>query len=164
MQFLFFAPVRFRDVMAGKNLFQGVAAVFEALAVWAVVAWIFVPPPLAIVTATFAGLLYATLANFAVGNILSVCYPRKLAFGAFRKKKLAGITMVIGMVTQGVLIGMGAGVFLLTKHFDRLALATPIFLAFAAMAAAVYLFSLTKVDRLALSHRETLTAELCRAE
>lgn len=164
VQFLFFAPVRFRDVMAGKNLFQGVAAAFEALAVWAVVAWIFAPPPLAIVTATFAGLLYATLVNFAAGNILSICYPRKLGFGAFRKKKLAGITMVIGMVTQGVLIGMGAAVFLLTRHFDRLALATPIFLAFAAMAAAVYLFSLTKVDRLARSHRETLTAELCRAE
>ena len=164
VQFLLVAPVRFRDVMVGKNLFQGVAAVFEALTVWAAVSWIFAPPPLAIVTATFAGLLYATLANFAVGNILSVCYPRKLDFGAFRKKKLAGVTMLLGMVTQGILIGLGAGVFLLTKHFDRLALATPIFLAFAAIAAAAYLFSLTKVDRLALSHRETLTAELCRAE
>lgn len=164
VQFLLVAPVRFRDVIVGKNLFQGVAALFEALTVWAAVSWIFAPPPLAIVTATFAGLLYATLANFAVGNILSVCYPRKLDFGAFRKKKLAGVTMLIGMVTQGILIGLGAGVFLLTKHFDRLALATPIFLAFAAVAAAAYLFSLTKVDRLALSHRETLTAELCRAE
>ncbi|HEV2313787.1 MAG TPA: hypothetical protein VGR94_00655, partial [Candidatus Acidoferrales bacterium] len=84
VQFLLVAPVRFRDVMVGKNLFQGVAAVFEALTVWAAVSWIFAPPPLAIVTATFAGLLYATLANFAVGNILSVCYPRKLDFGAFR--------------------------------------------------------------------------------
>ena len=164
MQFLLVAPVRFRDVMIGKNLFQGVVAVFEALTVWAAVSWIFAPPPLAIVTATFAGLLYATLANFAVGNILSVCYPRKLDFGAFRRKKLAGVTMVIGMVTQGVLIGMGAGVFLLTKHFDRLALAPPIFLVFTAIAAAVYLFSLTKIDRLVQSHRETLITELCRAE
>ncbi|MGH9727165.1 MAG: hypothetical protein ACRD4V_01065 [Candidatus Acidiferrales bacterium] len=164
VQFLLFAPVRFRDVMAGKNLFQGVAAMIETLAVWAVVAWIFSPPPLTIVTATLAGLLYATLANFAIGNILSVCYPRRLDFHAFRKKKLSGITMLIGMITQGILIGLGAGVFLLTKHFDRLGLATPIFLAFAAVAAAAYLFSLTKMDRLALSHRETLTTELCRAE
>ncbi|MGH9865233.1 MAG: hypothetical protein ACRD4H_07450, partial [Candidatus Acidiferrales bacterium] len=78
VQFLLVSPVRFRDVMAGKNLFQGVAALIEALALWTVVAWIFATPPLAIVTATFAGLLYATLANFAVGNVLSVCYPRKL--------------------------------------------------------------------------------------
>ena len=164
MQFLLVAPVLFRDVAVGKNLFQGVAAVFEVLAVWAAVSWIFAPPPLAIVTATFAGLLYTTLANFSVGNILSVCYPRKLDFGAFRKKKLAGVTMLIGMVTQGILIGLGAGVFLLTKHFDRLALATPIFLVFAAIAAAGYLFSLTKIDRLVQSHRETLITELCRAE
>lgn len=164
VQFLLVSPVRFRDVMAGKNLFQGVAAVIEALAVWAAVAWIFAPPPAVIVTATFAGLLYATLANFAVGNILSVCFPRKLDFGAFRKKKLAGVTMLVGMVTQGVLIGLGAGVFLLAKHFDRVGLATPLFLAFAAVAGAAYLFSLTRIDRLALSHRETLTTELCRAE
>jgi ABC-2 type transport system permease protein len=164
VQFLFVAPVRFRDVMVGKNLFQGVAAVFEALTVWAAVSWIFAPPPLTIVTATLAGLLYATLSNFAVGNILSVCYPRKLDFGAFQRKKLPGVTMLIGMVTQGVLIGLGAGVFFLTEYFDRLALATPIFLVFAAIAAAAYFFSLTKVDRLAMSHRETLTAELCRAE
>jgi ABC-2 type transport system permease protein len=164
VQFLFVAPVRFRDVMVGKNLFQGVAAVFEALTVWAAVSWIFAPPPLTIVTATLAGLLYATLANFAVGNILSVCYPRKLDFGAFQRKKLPGVTMLIGMVSQGLLIGLGAGVFFLTKHFNRLALATPIFLVFAAIAAAAYLFNLTKVDRLALSHREALTAELCRAE
>jgi len=164
MQFLLVAPVRFRDVIVGKNLFQGVAAVFEALAVWAAVSWIFAPPPLAIVTATFAGLFYATLANFAVGNILSVCYPRKLDFGTFRRKKLAGVTMLIGMITQGMLIGLGAGVFLLTKHFDRLALAPPIFLVFAAIAAAAYLFSLTKIDRLVQSHRETLITELCRAE
>ena len=164
VQFLLFSPVRFRDVMAGKNLFQGVAAVIEALAVWAAVAWLFSPPPAVIVTATFAGLLYATLANFAVGNILSVCFPRKLDFGAFRRKKLAGVTMLIGMATQGILIGMGAGVFLLAKHFDRMGLVMPIFLVFAAVAGAGYLFSLTKIDRLALNRRETLTSELCRAE
>ncbi|HVB08473.1 MAG TPA: hypothetical protein VNF00_05945, partial [Candidatus Acidoferrales bacterium] len=164
VQFLLFCPVRFRDVMAGKNLFQGVAAVIEALAVWAAVAWIFAPPPAVIVTATLAGLLYATLANFAVGNILSVWFPRRLDFGAFRRKKLAGVTMLVGMVTQGILIGMGAGVFLLAKHFDRMGLVTPIFLVFAAVSGAVYLFSLTKIDRLVLSRRETLTSELCRAE
>ncbi|MHB8525999.1 MAG: hypothetical protein ACYDD2_07580 [Candidatus Acidiferrales bacterium] len=164
VQFLLFSPVRFRDVMAGKNLFQGLAAVIEALAVWAAVAWLFSPPPAVIVTATFAGLLYATLANFAIGNILSVWFPRRLDFGAFRRKKLAGVTMLIGMVTQGILIGLGAGVFLLAKHFDRMGLVTPIFLVFAAVSGAVYLFSLTKIDRLVLSRRETLTSELCRAE
>lgn len=164
VQFLLFSPVRFRDVMAGKNLFQGLAAVIEALAVWAAVAWLFAPPPTFIVTATFAGLLYATLANFAIGNILSVWFPRRLDFGAFRRKKLAGVTMLIGMVTQGILIGLGAGVFLLAKHFDRMGLVTPIFLVFAAVAGAAYLFSLTKIDRLVLNRRETLTSELCRTE
>ena len=72
--------------------------------------------------------------------------------------------MLIGMVTQGILVGLGAGVFLLAKHFDRMGLVTPIFLVFAAVSGAVYLFSLTKIDRLVLSRRETLTTELCRAE
>jgi len=164
MQFLLVAPVRFRSVMAGKNLFQGAVALLQTLFLWACVAWIFAPPPVTIVAATFAGLLYAMLANFAVGNFLSLYFPRRLNFGAFQRKKLSGVSMAAGMVTQGALIGAGAAVFLLARHFGKLDFAAPIFLVFAAVAAAAYGFSLTQIDRIALNRRETLTAELCRAE
>lgn len=164
IQFLLIAPVRFRDIMLGKNLFLGLVSLLEALFVWAAVSWIFAPPPLVIVAATFAALLYASLANFSLGNILSVCYPRRLEFGVFRQKKVAGVTMVAALIAQAVLIGLGALVFALTLFLHRPILAIPVFLVFALLALVAYRISLGRIDGLAMSHRETLTAELCRQE
>jgi ABC-2 type transport system permease protein len=164
IQFFLLAPVRFQDVVMGKNLFLSAVTLVQALLVWAVVNWFFSPPPLVIVVATFAALLYGTLANFAIGNILSVCFPRRLEFGVFRQKKQAGVTMLVAFVAQAVLIALGALVFAGTHFLHRTILAIPIFLAFAIIAAIGYRFSLGRIDRLAMSRRETLTAELCRQE
>jgi len=164
IQFLILAPVRFRDILVGKNVFIGIVSVFEAFLTLAAVSLIFVPPPLVIVAASFAGLLYGTLANFALGNILSVCYPRRLEFGAMRQKRQAGITVAVALVTQAVLIGIGALVFTITRHLNRPALAIIIFLILSVVTFTAYRISLSHIDRIALDHRETLSAELCRQE
>lgn len=164
IQFLLIAPVRFRDVMVGKNLFLGLVSVVEAFLVWAAVSWIFAPPQAVIVLATFAALIYASLTNFAIGNVLSVCYPRRLEFGVFRQKRQAGVTMAVALVAQAVLIGLGALVFALTRFLHHPILAVPVFLAFAILAALGYRLSLGRIDALAMSHRETMTTELCRRE
>jgi ABC-2 type transport system permease protein len=164
IQFLLLAPVRFRDVLLGKNLFLGAVSFVEAFLIWVVVSWIFTPPPPAIVAATFAALLYASLANFAVGNILSVCYPRRLEFGVFRQKRQAGVTLAVAFAAQAVLIGLGAMVFALTRFLDRPALAVFIFLALAVLTGIGYRISFGRIDSIAMNHRETLTAELCRQE
>ena len=164
IQFLLLAPVRFRDVILGKNLFLALMSLIEALMVWAVVSVLLGPPPTLIVAATFAGWLYGTLANFALGNILSVCYPRRLEFGVFRQKKQAGVTVLVALIAQAVLIGLGALVFVGSQLLHRPFLAIPIFLGFAVIAATGYGISLSRVDGLAMSHREALTSELCRQE
>jgi ABC-2 type transport system permease protein len=164
IQFLFLAPVRFREVIAGKNLFQGVVAFVDAFAVWAVIAWLFQPPPLAIVAAALTALLFQMLVNFILGNILSICFPRRMEFGSLRRKNQSGITVAVGMVGDAVLIGAAGIVFFLTIATNHVAFATPIFLILAAGAAVAYHMSLKRMDKLALDHRETLTAELCRAE
>ena len=164
IQFLLLAPVRFRDVILGKNLFLALMSLIEALMVWAVVSVLLGPPPTLIVAATFAGWLYGTLANFALGNILSVCYPRRLEFGVFRQKKQAGVTVLVALIAQAVLIGLGALVFVGSQLLHRPFLAIPIFLGFAVIAAIGYGISLSSVDGLAMSHREALTSELCRQE
>jgi ABC-2 type transport system permease protein len=164
VQFLLLAPVRFREIMVGKNLFQAAVACIQALIVWAIVAWMFGSPPLLIVATMFAALAYGTLANFAVGNILSICFPRKLEFGALRQKKLAGVTMAVGLLTQAVLIGIGGAIFMATRIFNHLDYALPLFLILVIVAAAAYWISLKQIDGLASSHREALTAELCRQE
>ncbi|MFZ0416150.1 MAG: hypothetical protein WAM15_15025 [Candidatus Acidiferrales bacterium] len=164
IQFLLLVPVRFREILIGKNLFHALMAIVQALIVWVAVAWTFGPPPPLIVATTFVALAYGTLANFAVGNLLSVCFPRKLEFGAFRQKKLAGVTMAVGLLTEGVIIGFGAAIFMVTRMFNRPELALPLFLILLIVAGVAYTISLKQIDRLAMSHREPLTAELCRQE
>lgn len=164
VQFLILAPVRFRDILVGKNVFIGLVSILEGLLSWAAVSLIFQPPALIIVAASFAGLLYGTLANFALGNIVSLCYPRRLEFGAMRQKRQAGVTVAVSLIAQAVLIGIGAGVFALTRFTHRPALAIVIFLILSAITFTAYQISLSRIDRIALDHRETLTAELCRQE
>lgn len=164
IQFFLLAPVRFRDVIMGKNLFIGLVSVLESFLVLLLLSLIFSTPPLVIVVATFTALLYGTLGNFAVGNILSVSFPRRLEFGVFRQKKQAGVTMAVALVAEIILIGSGGIVFMLTAIVHRLFLAIPIFLALAALTAIAYRISLGRIDALAMSRRETLTSELCRQE
>lgn len=164
IQFFLLAPVRFRDVIMGKNLFVSLVSVIESFLVLLLLSLIFSPPPLVIVVATFAALLYGTLGNLAVGNLLSVAFPRRLEFGVFRQKRQAGVTMAVALVSQIVFIGLGALVFILTWTTHRPALAILIFLAFAIATAIGYRISLGRIDALAMSRRETLTSELCRQE
>ena len=164
IQFFLLAPVRFRDIMMGKNLFLGFMSFVDTLLVWAVISFMFAPPPLMIVAATFIALLYGTLGNFAIGNILSLCFPRRLEFGVFRQKKQAGVTMAVAFVAEAFFIGLGAIVFALTRLANRPFLAVPIFFILAVATAISYRISLGRVDRIAMNHRETLTAELCRRE
>jgi ABC-2 type transport system permease protein len=164
VQFLFLSPVRFRDILAGKNLFLALVSFLETLVVWVCVTWMFGIPQVAMVTATVTALVFATLSNFAVGNFLSVCFPRKFAFGTFRQKRMAGVTMAAGMATEVGLLGICALVFVLALALGHPWIATPIFLILAVAAAVGYVFSLSRMDQFALNHRETLTAELCRAE
>lgn len=72
--------------------------------------------------------------------------------------------MVAALIAQAVLIGLGALVFALTLFLHRPILAIPVFLVFALLALVAYRISLGRIDGLAMSHRETLTAELCRQE
>ncbi|HEV2297866.1 MAG TPA: hypothetical protein VGR72_05045 [Candidatus Acidoferrales bacterium] len=164
VQFLFLSPVPFRDILAGKNLFLVAITLLESFIMWIFVTYLFLAPPLAIIAATIAALVYVNLMTFTVGNIFSVCFPRKFDFGAFRQKRLAGVTMAVGMAMEVALFGSCALVFLLALASGHPWIATPVFIVLAFAAAVGYDYSLKRMDKLALDHRETLTAELCRAE
>lgn len=164
IQFFLLSPARFRDILMGKNLLLALMSLVDTLLVLAVVSFMFGTPPAWIVLSTFAALLYGTLGNFAIGNILSVCFPRRMDFGAFRKKNQNGLTMLIALLTEAVFIALGVAVFALARIFHFTSFVVLIFLAFAGVAAIAYRISLGRVDGLAMSHRETLATELCRRE
>lgn len=161
IRLLLVAPVRFRDVMLGKNLAQSVVALAETLVVWSAVSLLAAPPAWSAVAGTFAALLFALLANFAAGNLLSLYFPRRLEFGAFRGQRNAGITVFASLAIQGLVLGLAGFIFFLMRLGQYLWLALLAFAALASGATKFYLWALNRCDQIASARREVLTDELC---
>jgi hypothetical protein len=161
IQVLLVAPVRFRDVLLGKNLVLGLLLVAETLLIWLSVSLLSHPPGAMTVVATFSGLLVAALVHFIVGNWLSLKFPRRFDFGRYRRRP-SGMTMLVGFGLQLVMIGMAAAVTLLAIWSGRTWLVAVVFLALSGVMLRVYAATLDYFSRLAIHQREALTAELCR--
>ncbi len=162
IQFLFAAPVRFRDVLWAKNLAHSAILGLEVALAWLAVCVMFRPPSLSIVAATLAGLLFALPVNLLAGNLLSLYAPRKFDLGAFGRQRASGITVFISLGTQVVTVGLAAGTLLLARLYGRLWIAVVIFLVLAAAAGWAYFLVLDRCSRIALERREVLVAELCK--
>ena len=161
VQLLFVAPIRFRDVLLGKNLMLGLLLAAESAAVWVVMGFLFRPPGAMMVLTTYAALLFSTLMQCLVGNWLSIRFPRRMEFGQTRRR-VAGVTALIGIGLQVVLIALPAGFYLLARLIGRPWLVPAVFLGLSAAALRVYVATLDYFSRFAAEKREVLTAELSR--
>jgi len=164
VQFYFVAPVRFRQILLGKNLVHGLLLAFEACLLWVVVCFVLHPPSLGITLATLAGALFASLVNFTVGDLTSLYMPKKFDYAVFGRQRASGVTAFAALGAQIVIVGICAVTFAITLYYGRLWLATPILLAFAAAAFVAYRIVLNRIDGIAVSRREALITELCRAQ
>jgi ABC-2 type transport system permease protein len=163
IQFFFMSPVRFREIVLGKNLAHAAVLGLEIALVWIAACLMFGRPPLGITLATLAGALFGGLANFLVGNLMSLYAPKKYDFAVFGRQRAAGTTVLANLGVQVVVIGLAALTLAAAARYGRLWLATLVFLVLAALAFAGYTFVLGRIDRLALDRRESLIAELARA-
>ena len=161
VQLLFVTPVRFRDVLLGKNLVFCLILLVETAAVWVMVSFIFRPPRLTIAAATLSGLLFAALVHFIVGNWLSLAFPRRFEFGRFRRRA-SGMSVLLGFALQFLLVGLAALVALLARWQGQIWIVPAVFLALSGIALPVYLATLDYSTRLALKKREVLISQLCR--
>ena len=161
IQLLLAAPVRFRDVLLGKNLIFGLILVAETGAVWLMVRLLFRPPGAMTVAATLCGLLFAALVHCIVGNWLSLQFPRRFDFGRFRRRA-SGVSVLIGLALQIVLLGGVAILYFLLRLGGKLWLLPVVLLFLSGVMLAVYLATLDRFTRLAMENREVLTSQLCR--
>jgi ABC-2 type transport system permease protein len=158
---LFLAPVDFRNVMMGKNLFHGTLLALEALMALAMVTAMGHAPRLPILLATWTALPFAAFMHFALGNWLSLQYPRRFEFGVKRQRP-SGMTMAINL---GLNIGVMAVIALMTAicvWFAGLWLLPVVYLAMSAAGYAVYHASLDNISKQALAQREVLIEQLAK--
>lgn len=162
VQLLYLAPVKFREVMLGKNLFQAAMLALEALLVLALISMISGPPPLLALLTTWTGGTFLALVHIIAGNWFSLKFPRRFEFGV-RRQQLSGLSvlayfgMYLGTVaTLGVvaaLVRWLAGPWVVVAVYAGLCVA----------AFSVYRALLNATSEQAIAQRETLIGQIVRA-
>lgn len=162
IQFLLALPVRFRQVVLAKNLVHSVTLGIELLLVSVVVLWLYGAPRLDIIAFTIAGIMFALPANLAAGNLLSLYSPKKVEYAVFGRQRAAQTTVLISFAVQLCVFGVATLLFLYSPHENGHWPASILLLVLFAGTSSIYLAVLNRVDRIALTRRETLISELCR--
>ncbi len=162
VQLLYMAPVRFRDVLLGKNLALAILVAVETVLVGALIGVVIRPPSPLYVLATLAWLVFALLVHFIVGNWLSLEYPRRFDFGQYRRRA-SGMSVLVGMGLQIALLGLGVLVGMISLWMGRVWIFAGVFLVLSVVAFWLYNVTLEHYSNLAVSRREALTEQLVRS-
>jgi ABC-2 type transport system permease protein len=163
VQFWFISPVRLRDVARGKNLAHASIVAGEIILVWVAVSFLFRPPAVAYTVATLAAVLFVTLTNLSVGNLLSIYAPKKFDFGGFGRQRAANTTAFASLLVQAALFGLVALAYVLGRFLGGWGVTTATLLVLALIAYLAYSMVLRRIDAIALARRESLISELSRA-
>ena len=164
IQMLFLCPTPMRTVILAKNLFHALLFLVDAVLVCIVavlrVGW---PVPAAL-AATAAWLLFALPVHLAAGNFFSIQMPYRMNLGRMTRQRGSQANALFSMLIQIAVLGIGAGIFALCSFFDRLWMATPVFLSLAGAAIIAWTRVLDRIDAMSSRRRESLIATLARTE
>ncbi|HSS97330.1 MAG TPA: hypothetical protein VLK33_09880, partial [Terriglobales bacterium] len=163
VQLYMVSPVRFREVVLGKNLAHGLLLVFSLALVWITVNLVYGPPALAMTALTLSALLFAAPVNFAGGNLFSLYSPKRVDYGTFGRQKASPLTVLASFGIQILIAASGAIAVFVSRLYGNLWFATPVFLFLAILGIGAYMVVLGRVDKIALKQRETLVTELGKA-
>jgi ABC-2 type transport system permease protein len=161
VQLFFTAPVKFRDVMLGKNLFHALTVAIEALLLWGIVALFGFSPRLSILLATWTGMLFCLMIYFTISNWLSLTYPRRFEFGV-RRQRISQISMLISLGAFLAIMLVIATVVAIVSWLLAIWLVPVVLAAMSAAAFAVYRIGIAATSRQAMEQREAILKELVR--
>jgi ABC-2 type transport system permease protein len=163
VQFYLLSPTRLRDVFLAKNLTIFFLTLAELVLIFLVIMVVAQVPSFVVFVATICWLLFATFTNAAIGNLRSIIAPRRVDLLKASRKQISQLSALLAIAVIAACAGIGAAVLFLCSYLGRDWLTIPIFLVLAVVAFIAYLQGLNHLDALALTHRETLTEELCKA-
>ena len=161
-QFFFASPVRFRQVMLGKNLAHTAVFAMEVLLVWMGTCLLYRPPSLVVTLATLAGILFVLPIDLAAGNLFSIYSPSRVEAGVFGRQRASLTTVLASFGIRGALFGVSALMLWLSRSYRNPWMELPILWLPPALGFTAYIFALDRVDGMALKHRENLISNLGR--
>jgi ABC-2 type transport system permease protein len=162
IQTYFMAPVSFREVLLGKNLFLVALVTFElsvsiGFLVWRI-GWPTTPRFFATVTAAAFGVL----GQLAIANWSSLSFPKKMEIGKMKGQRNSGVAVWTAFGVQIVLGGICAVILFAGQWTGSPWLPAVAFTGLTAAALGGYSASLRSMDTLAEKKRELLIETLCR--
>lgn len=163
-QFFFASPVRFRQIMLGKNLAHSAVFAVEVLLVWVGTCFLYRPPSFGVTLATLAGILFVLPIDLAAGNVFSIYSPSRVEAGVFGRQRASLTTVLASFAIRAVLFGVGAVTLWFSRSYANSWIELLILWLPAALGLAGYVFALDRVDGMALKHRENLISNLGRRQ
>lgn len=163
IQFFFASPVRFREILRGKNLAAAFVLAAEIALVWLGTCLMYRPPPWDVLLATVTGVFFVLLVNLIAGNFLSVFTPKKIDFGTFGRQRASNTTAFASLGIQAAVVGLCSVALLAARAYHHIWVAAVVFVILAAGAMVAYSLVLDRMDAIVLKRREAMITELCKA-
>jgi len=162
IQTYFMAPVRFREVLLGKNLMTVVIVLIEISFCVLLVGFRVGFPSNPVMVATLIAVAFSVIGQLTIANWSSIQFPKKMEFGRMQGQRNSGMSVFLMFGVQLVMGGISALVLLSGQWLDSPWLPAEVFTVLAAAAAAGYFASLDGLTALAEKKKETLIEALCR--
>jgi ABC-2 type transport system permease protein len=162
IQTYFMAPIRFRDVLLGKNLFLLALIALELSLAFAMLTYRVGWPGAPMFIATIAGGAFAIVGQLAIANWSSLSFPKKMDIGKMKGQRNSGVAVWTAFGMQ-ITVGGICALILFAGRWTGNPWVPPI--AFSALTAAAvggYVSSLDALDRLAEAKKELLIEALSK--
>jgi ABC-2 type transport system permease protein len=162
IQTYFTAPMRFRDVLLGKNLMHAGVLAFEIVLSITVLALRIGLPSTPVFLATIAAVVFAVAGQFAIADWVSLSFPRKLEFGSMRGQRSSGVSIWVAFGVQILLAGICSLILFVGRWTNSPWLPAEAFIGLAVASVAGYFAALDALSNVAEKKKEILIETLCR--
>jgi ABC-2 type transport system permease protein len=162
IQTYFMAPLRFQDVLLGKNLFLVALVTFELSLSLALLVWRVGWPSTAMFAETIAAGAFAVMGQLTIANWSSLSFPKKMEIGKMKGQRNSGIAVWTAFGVQIVVAAVCTGIILAGRLLGNPWIPAMAFTGLTAAAAGGYVASLGALSRLAEEKKELLIETLCR--
>jgi hypothetical protein len=158
----FMAPVRFREVLMGKNLMQCSVLALEVAVSVVVLVWRMGMPPAPVFISTLAAVVFAVVGQLAIANWSSLTFPKRMEFGKMRGRRQGGMAVLIAFGAQIVFGAICGAILFSGRWMGDPWLPAEAFAFLTLVATTGYHASLDAMSRLAEKKKEVLLETLAK--
>jgi ABC-2 type transport system permease protein len=162
IQTYFTAPLRFRDILLGKNLMLVSVLAVEISLSLTMLVWRVGFPSAHTLVATCAAIIFTVAGQLTVANWSSITFPRKMEFGQMRGQRQSGMAVLVAFASQILMGGISAVILFTGNWTGNPWLPAEAFVLLATAAVGGYFASLDALTLLAERKKESLIEALCR--